>query len=88
MLTAGEMAPRVENESKDRTPESHISRKLSIPKTPTGVSFVKDSKVFNSAKTMDIRDFKCFTCHKKGNFPNKCSDATGKDGKDFFRSYS
>ena len=40
--------PEVKKESKDRTPEVHISRKSeSYTKAPTGAPFAKDSKASN-----------------------------------------
>ena len=80
--------PEVKNESKDRTPEAHISRKSeSYTKAPAGVSFAKDSKSSNSGKTMDVKDVECFRCHKKGHYANECPDAKAKakDGKGFFK---
>ena len=43
-------------------------------------SFVKNSKVSDSANITDNRDVDCFKCHKKGLYSNKCPD-----GKGFFK---
>ena len=49
--------PEVKIESKDRTPEAHISRKSgSYTKSPIVASFAKDSKPSNAGKTTDIKD--------------------------------
>ena len=49
------------------------------------VSFAKDTKESNPAKTMDLKDVECFKCHKKGHYANKCPDAKSKDEKGFFK---
>ena len=49
------------------------------------VSFAKETKESNPAKTMDLKDVECFKCHKKGHYANKCPDAKSKDGKGFFK---
>ena len=45
---------------------------------------MKDAKVSSSGKTMDLEDVKCFKCHKKGHYANKCPDAKTKKGKGYF----
>ena len=46
---------------------------------------VKETKVSNSGKGMDLKDGECFKRHKKGRYANICPDAKGKDGKGFSR---
>ena len=71
---------------KDGTPEANISRKPGIyTKTLIRASFANDSEASISGKSIDIKDVECFKCHKKGNYSNKCPDAKGKDGKEFFK---
>jgi len=68
----------------DRRADGPISRRQGIyGKTPSGASFVKDAKVSNPTKTVDLKDVECFICHKKGHYVNKCPDA--KDGNGHFK---
>ena len=77
--------PEVKKESKDRTPEAHISKKSgNYTEAHTGAPLAKDSKVSNSRKTIVIKDVECFKYHKKGHYANKCRDEKAKDGKGFF----
>ena len=76
--------PEAKKESKDSTPEAHISRKSGSYTKSLGASFAKDSKASISGKSIDI-NVECFKCHKKGHYADKCSDAKGKDGKGFFK---
>ena len=63
--------------------DAQVSRKQRS--YPPEASFVKDVKVCNPTKTVDLKDVECFKCHKKGLYANKCPDAKGKDGKGFSR---
>ena len=52
-----------------RTPDSHISRtQRSYTKTPSVELFLKDSKVSNVVKTIDMKDVECV---KKRHYTNK-----------------
>jgi len=78
--------PEHKKDARDRSAEGPISRKQRFTsKTASGASFSKEMKASNPAKTMDLKDVECFTCHKKGNYANQCPDAKSKDGKRFFK---
>ena len=67
---------------KDRSADGPIYWKQgSYSKTASGASFVKEAKVSNSGKTLDLEDVECFRCHKNGHYANKCPDAKAKEGK-------
>jgi len=74
--------PEVRKDAKDRTPDAHISRKQgSYNKAPAGRYFcVKDAKVSNSVKKIDVKDVKCFRCHKKGHYANKALPLCKSEG--------
>ena len=64
---------RIAQQSLDRIPESHVSRKIgNYTKTHTGALPEKDCKVSSSTKTMDIKEIECFKCHKKEHYANNC----------------
>jgi hypothetical protein len=79
--------PEVKKDSKDKMPETAISRKSrSNTKAPIRASFAKDSKASNFGNTRDIKDVECFKCYKKGHYANKCPDAKAKDGTGYFKA--
>ena len=57
--------PEPKRDAKDKSADAQVSRKGTYSKTPFGSLFVKDAKVSNLTKTVDLKDVECFKCHKK-----------------------
>ena len=58
--------PEPKRDAKDMSVDDQVSSKQgSYSKTPFGASVVKDAKVSNPTKTVDLKDVECFKCHKK-----------------------